>query len=511
MNNAAARINAPLLLFFCGGIGSAFLLTQTSPGYGLIFAGAALAGWIVIFRTELALYALFFAVLITSDGIPLEAYGSGEFFYILEPDLPGLPSLLNVMLLGIALVYFARLFLFERRASAVPIRFLALYLAIAAVALATGIKNGWDLPDKLRLEFLKMVLPVLCFTLCVNVFQDLSAAKRMIWVLFAAAVVKASLLDLYYLAGRGFPYEDYRIVSFDTAELMAFVVLSLLACKLFMAERVQGVNRILLGLGVAPMLFAVVFSFRRGHWLGMAVSLLLLYRWSPLIERRRLAAIGLKSAVILVPVACLLLLIGVTSSDRIAAGADKVVARLSTLADPSQGSNKHHLQEALQVLRDLSHQPILGLGLASSHSVVDENLGGWADETQPLDIVHNTFLYVWMKLGLAGLLFLLWCGGRFWLLLRRYRLDHPNGEQEPYVLAFGAALGIWLIMFLTGPVPFYFHQTYLIALIAALTVVLIDAEDSEAIGSGPPNAAESGSDPVLTSSIPTGASAQGTA
>ncbi len=460
-------------LFVLAGAVCALLLTHESLSYGLVAAVGLFAVCLVFLKTEYALFFFFCGILITTDGIPDAALGSSEYFYILEPDLKGLPSLLNVVIIVIASIYFARLYLIERKQSVIPMKYLLAWLFIDILAVMTAVSHGWTSADDLRLEFLKFFLPVVCFYVCVNALQDLQVVKRMIWILFAACFVKSSILDLYYLRGHGFPYAGFRIVSYDTAELMAFIVMILLTYQLVISGRLKGLARTLLLIGIEPMIFALIFSFRRAHWLGMAVSMAVMYYWSPKAERKRLVANIVKSLAVIVPVACVFLLLGTLSSGRMEKSVSMIGERLATLTNPKEGSNRHHLYEALQVIDDLSHQPFFGLGLTVPHTPVDETLGGWAEETQPLNIVHNTFLYVWMKLGLPGFLFFIWFGFKYCRMLFDYHRDYVETEITPYVTALGSSIGIWFTIFMTGPAPFYFHQTYLIALTAAIVLILM--------------------------------------
>jgi len=117
--------------------------------------------------------------------------------------------------------------------------------------------------------------------------------------------------------------------------------------------------------------------------------------------------------------------------------------------------------------------PFFGLGLASEHSPVDEDLGMWIEDLQPLNIVHNTFIYMWMKTGLLGFLFLMGCGFTYTRGVMRYAKNYRSSENWPLTTSLGSAIGIWFVMFMTGPVPFYLHQSYLIALFSAMVLSLI--------------------------------------
>jgi hypothetical protein len=95
-----------------------------------------------------------------------------------------------------------------------------------------------------------------------------------------------------------------------------------------------------------------------------------------------------------------------------------------------------------------------------------------------------------MKIGLPGLLFFLWA---FWMYMRRI-LQHRPFRNRPLLLALASSSGMWLAMSLTGPTPWYLHQTFLIALFAAMAFVLtqIEGQGSEMEATAPIQREESG-------------------
>ena len=161
-----------------------------------------------------------------------------------------------------------------------------------------------------------------------------------------------------------------------------------------------------------------------------------------------------------------------------------MLSRIETLFDPNQHSNKHHYLESVTTLQDILQKPLLGMGLGGMHSPVSENIIDWPEESQPVHIVHNTFLVIWMKLGLSGLCFFLWIGVAYLKKLNAYRKSTDRSPAWPYIAGIGSGVGIWFMMFITGPVPWYFHQTFLVVLFSALCINLIRLDKNERYGAG---------------------------
>jgi len=484
--NSTGRINKPrkripfsVVAPLLGGTLLGYVFITNSWKMSALVFGALIVSTITFFWTEYALFLFFFLLLMTTDAVYEGMFEQLDFFAIPEIDLPGLPSALNLVFLLMFAISMVKHYGFEKKSSVVRLRYLLVYTSILLMALGTGAAHPKATSDLLRLEFLKMLLPVLCFFLCINVFDDYNKIKKMIWVLFSVCVIKSIILDLYYLAGRGYPFGDYRIVSYDTAELMAFVIMIIYCIMMISYEKISGMRAWLTVLASSPLLFAVLFSFRRGHWIGMLLSLGLLYTWSPRRKKRRLMPYFSGLMVLLVPVTCFFLL----TSASLSANDDTILSKLSsrfmTLFDPEQASNRHHIYETIQTMKDIMKSPFFGLGLASEHSPVDEDLGAWAEELQPLQVVHNTFVYMWMKTGLLGFLFLLWCSYKYAKKVMYYAVNYRQSENWPLTMSMGSGIGIWFIMFITGPVPFYLHQTYLIALFSALVLSLIRQDEQQ--------------------------------
>jgi hypothetical protein len=427
-------------------------------------------------RPEYSLYLLFMALVMTTDAIPDDAVGVGEHFVIEEIKLPGLPSALNVVLLIIFSVKFLRLYLIDRKTSVIPLKYLFVYTIVLIIALTTGAKHPKATSDMLRLEFMKMLFPVLCFYASVNILNDYDKVRRMMWVLFMICVIKSAILDVYYLTGRGFPFGDYRIVSYDTGELMAFVVMLLFVIMMISYQKITGIRAWLLALSSTPLLFAVLFSFRRGHWLGMLSSMGLLYLWSPRVQRARLRPYLFTAMLFAFPVICLFILAGALFPRLETASLSRMSSRFSTVFDPNQDSNRHHLYESIQTMKDIMESPFFGLGLASEHSPVDENLGGWVEDKQPLNIVHNTFIYLWMKTGFLGFILFIWSGYIYVKEIVRYQKSYRSSGNWPLTVSISSAIGIWFVNLMTGAAPFYFHQSYLIAVFSAMMISLIRLE-----------------------------------
>ncbi len=446
------------LAVMLGGAAVGLVVGGASWQMGLVLVVGAFATVLPVYKPAWALYALFFGLAMTSDSV------SGfpkTFFAIPDPDLfQGLPPLLTSYLLWIFVVLLVKDFLLERNPLALRLKPLGLFALLLLFAAVAGLLRGND-PVMIRVDFMNFLFPVLCFYLCVQVLQTEAHIRHLLAVLVAAALVKSLILLAFYLSGRGWPYDNnpetgFLIATMDSADLLVFITLLLAGISLWAHRRVRPGAAWLLALGALPLLLVVLFAYRRAQWVGLAASFGLLFWWAQAVAKKRLAVLSL----------CLLVL-GAGVVMAVGGGHEKlarIAQRTLSILDKKQDSNVYHLLESQQTLKDIAPTPMRGLGLGGRHSP----LGLYEEDEVPTNIVHNTWLYIWMKMGLPGLLFFIWASVAY---LRRL-VRSGQLANNPLLLAMASSFGLWMAMFVTGPVPWYFHQTYFIALFAAMAVVL---------------------------------------
>jgi len=428
----------------------------------VIFAGM-MALLLTVARPEWALGLYFCGVTVMTDGAP--ATGT-DCFAIPDADIiEGLPSALTTFFLLMFGIVVVRLMIFERRSPPVSLLPAVFFSVILVVSLLTGLHRGGD-PELYRVDFAGMLFPVLTFYLCLTLFTNRNRVLRMIYILLAVSSIKALILAGYYLAGRGWIYKldsnaAYRITTMDSADLLIFITLLLTVAHLIVRRDITGFRAGLAATACIPLLYVIIFSYRRAQWVGLIFSAGLLYLGASKQIRKKMVLLMLG-----------ILLIG--SAVAVTAGLDadkaaRIGSRIGSIFDSKQSSNVYHVLESRQVLKDLSGSPLFGLGLGSKHSP----LGLYENDVVPANVVHNTFLYVWMKMGLPGLLFFLWAAVMFIRRVLRFRKARIHSGEWGLVLPLAASSGLWLAMFLTGPAPWYLHQTGLIALFAAMAVALM--------------------------------------
>ncbi len=383
--------------------------------------------------------------------------------------IPGLPSALWSFFLLLFGGSMFRLYFIRQGCSRLSLRYLAIYVGILLFATAVGLTNGWPI-EGMHAESFRFLYPVMFFYLALHLFDRPDRIRRALWLMFAVATFTAAVLGGYYLAGRGVVFAldgvdtSSRIVTDDSGILMTFTAMLLLALAHVMSGQVRWMQSVCLALGCIPLVFAVLFSFRRTVWIGAAGGLLVLWLFATRAERRRL----LRFVAPVIPV--LLLVFGILACQTGAMNlSGNLVGRFNTLLNPQQSSNRYHAFESLQTLKDIARQPFTGLGLAARHSPLPQ----YPNSGVPRNVVHNAWLFIWMKLGLPGLLALVWVFIRYLRQVAGGLRPTAHAVDRPILQALAALVPSWVMSSVTGPMPWYPRETMQVALFSALALNLV--------------------------------------
>jgi hypothetical protein len=261
------------------------------------------------------------------------------------------------------------------------------------------------------------------------------------------------------------------------------VVTIIVAGAALLAQRKMGwksfVGILLVG---APMLFAVIFSYRRNAMWGAIFSLSLLLLLSHWDKKVRLLKIFAGAGLIVLSLMVLL-----PMTDSMSTG-EFMKRRLTSVVDKDQSSNVAHMNEWEVTVEDIMDRPLFGLGLGSIHSPVPDF------EELNLHTVHNALLMLWMKMGGGALLLFLWCLYRYC----RLGVTEALRLRDPLQTGLFATVGLWVIAMNVGPSWYYYRESCLMALIMAVVGRL-------AILGSEPTALQPGHKPeVVLSSMPKG-------
>lgn len=303
-------------------------------------------------------------------------------------------------------------------------------IAISLFAIA-GIISTFVSPDQTHaLGILKafIIEPILFFYAARLVLTRENDLKWPVRLLFLSAVIISlfgivQYFTLIHLPMRfwGTGAEVERISSvFDYPNALALYLAPLIGFFTsfwFLNRAAIGKKTLITGLGI--MTLALIFTFSRGAWLGLATGLgfLALSRYN----FRKVAGLGLMALAIL-------LAIPVTRN------------RLSLISEDASSSAHVELNKA--AFTEIKGSPILGNGLAGFRTTLEkQHFNG-----EILNYPHNILLNFWVEMGLLGLISFIWI---IFLAFSQY-------QTNPQVLRLGAVVFL-IIMAVHGmfDVPYF--------------------------------------------------------
>jgi O-antigen ligase len=397
---------------------------------GMLAPLAVVGALALLQRPRLALAIVVSLVaLIEAEGGLLAGLGA---IYEAQAVLTGVDVLVAIAVAAAALE------LLQRREPLRPPALLVLPLVLLALAVLAGAVTGYGrgaAPVDLvlggrQLPYL-VLLPLLAFSV-VRTQRQLVGALALG---AALAVAKGVIGLLAVAAGGGVTVEGATITYYEPLAnwLMMIALLGILAATLTGA-RDRLPHWLLLATPV--LIAALVLSFRRSFWIGLALGALLVVVLgaSPLGRRMLIPALALVLAGLWV----------ISSTGFQTQGPlSERVESLRPSEIQSNAEDRYRLDELANVVAEVRRHPVTGLGLGIE----------WSSAAQPLGIehpngrlyVHMVALWYWLKLGVLGLAaYLAVLGAALAMAWRTWRA-HP----DPLLRAAGLALLCGLVSMAT--------------------------------------------------------------
>jgi hypothetical protein len=454
--SAAAPLGNSILLTLCvlGGLAAGWGILNYPPVKVVAVALGTLCIVLAAWQIEVALYGVGIFLVLLQEGDTTE----GTPFTFLEwLNKPNIPSLLEVLFCAIFAAFCLRYFILQDErynldGMKVP---LALYFLLLFLALAHGLDAGTDHIFR-KEDFKKFLFPVLFYISAVNILDTREKITRLLAVIFWVMLPKTYLGIFYYLRGLGFPYGDQKVVFLESGDQTLIVTIIVLAISLLSEAKLGRKSLLFMVWGLAPMLFALVFSYRRNDMWGAIFSLtllLLLSRGAKKVRLTKLFTVGVGGALFL-----MLLLAGT----GVVPTGDFLKKRMTSVVDRDESSNTAHMNEWIVTVEDTMKSPFFGMGLGSVHSPVPEF------DVINLHTVHNALLMLWMKMGLFAVLLF------FWAMYRYCRLGVSEAlrRADPLQMGLFATVALWGLAMNVGPSWFYYRESCLMALVMAMVVRL---------------------------------------
>jgi O-antigen ligase len=238
---------------------------------------------------------------------------------------------------------------------------------------------------------LAAVVALWCFA---ELLGELSARLRVLDLLYVCATGRAvfALVRFFFAGGdtaNAYRGSGVKVALWESADHLLFAFLIVVLIAAWATGRIAGRRIAFWAGGSALMAATIALSYRRTSWLGLTAALVLASVVLLRRHQRSLALVGVVVAALGGIVAA--------SYTRFRSGAG-LMARLFPDVVSRVGPTRQ--DEWALAWQTILHNPIAG---ALTARRVASRFAYW-----DTSIVHNAFLFAWMKFGLAGLLSLCW-------------------------------------------------------------------------------------------------------
>ena len=339
------------------------------------------------------------------------------------------------------------------------------FLGVCVVSLAFGLVQRYETYYALR-EFRVSAYFVLTFLMWISTVVDDAKRRAFIILLIGTAFLVGVYGIIRYFLGIGKPYyNDTLLVYYDIGDSMVlYLGLFILTTAWFRFSQ----YRLSIALLSFPMVFSLIYSYRRGAWVACAIGLLyILVRHRPVHRRARLSIwrwVGPALAIL----AIVIVVSNTSASYLVEERAESVV---DTQDDPS---NVFRIMDAMNALTTFVRHPVFGVGFGGrydreyySESVAPAEFWDSADRAS-----HNGYLFILYKMGAIGFLtyaYVLWRFLKLWL---RRAGSEPDDISE--VARWGCGVGAIAILVnnMTSPVTDSLRPALLLAIVMGCFVTL---------------------------------------
>lgn len=218
---------------------------------------------------------------------------------------------------------------------------------------------------------------------------------------------------------EGLSQDEQDITRSLPPGIFSFPLLFLMA--LLSSCAVTGRKRVLFLLASAVIAAGVLLTFTRNLWILISLSVILALALAGRELRPRVGKSIL--AVVLIGVLGFGLMFATSGGGHAKRLASVVGKRLTSIVDRGQRAQalSGRAEENRYAIQQIKRHPITGIGVASIIGYRETGVQGTDyKELQPITMLHNSYLEIWLSYGILGLVAMVWGSLRF--LAMSYRL-----------------------------------------------------------------------------------------
>lgn len=348
------------------------------------------------------------------------------------------------------------------------------FLGFSVFSLLWGIGKGFPVYYALR-EFRVSAYFVLFYFMALSILRKSAVRERLVQILVWTGIAVGVVGIVRYRLGIGKEYYGETLIYYDIADSMVMYLALFVLASYWLIRRRAGLLVILLS---CPILFSLLFSYRRGAWLACAAGLLILiwvYRSKSAgpVKRGRWLAPALVLGAVLVA------LYAAVDWEAL------ISERLASIVDVyDDTSNVFRIMDTMNAAITFARHPILGLGSGGQYDFeyYSEAVAPaifWENASRAC---HNGYLYILYKMGIFGFIAYLTIFVSFvrrWFKLRRHTM---TGTDRIMYYGLGAGALAIMVNNITSPVSDSLRPALLLALaLGCLVALMTDISSHERI------------------------------
>ena len=324
---------------------------------------------------------------------------------------------------------------------------LAFYVT-ALIATAAGIFNS-RMTFNESLGEVRLVNFLLTFFIVTNLVRNEKQLRRLYVGIVSLAIFVALAMIAQYALGTAVQILPGRVETLGTAGVTSYgvtrilppgqsLVLLVLVClvvQMLFDKKSSRFMIYIIQLGIVGV--AVLLTFNRSFWAAIFFALVLVGVLVSLRDKVKLFNIAL--GIVIIGALILIPFLAINKGGAVGKVIDGFTLRMSTLLNPDitqEDSLKYRYIENAYAYPQIASHPLIGLGLGANYRPEDVRLSGTYAY-----YIHNGHLWVILKTGLIGYLFLMW----FLLLYIKRAIQNWKRIPDPILKGIVFSLAVTIV------------------------------------------------------------------
>ncbi len=320
-----------------------------------------------------------------------------------------------------------------------------LFLSNLVFSAFYGYANGASLRHAMGYGEWRILFLMFCLFLIIPMILDNpQKLKKFFTVFFILGVIRCLIGWLTYLQGKSLihPTLNIPVVFWDSGDNLLLSILIVIAVVQLLLNKKLTAGLIVKVGFIIPMTLAILLSYRRTYWLFLILSLTVVFFLVNIKGRIRYLVLMFFGGS---------LILGLLAINFSQPGVARLLERAESFFTLRADTNRFHIYDLYDAMQTISKFPVLGVGMGNGFKRIKTLEYGIMGEPVTTNIVHNTYLHVWLKMGLFGLMiFIMFIIFYYHFILKRFNKIKDPFNKTVIISSLAVLTGL-LGVFFWGP------------------------------------------------------------